>query len=69
MVEITIKVKDESGNDVTITKTFEDSSLISHNFGKIEGLVEQVRTEMLGDLEREILAQNQAAHIKKASKS
>lgn len=54
-MEISIKIKDDAGNIVEVVKEVGDKSLISHDFSKIEGLVESIRTDMLKEVEREIL--------------
>ena len=54
-MEISIKIKDDAGNIVEVVKEVGDKSLISHDFSKIEGLVESIRTDMLKKVEREIL--------------
>jgi len=64
-MEISIKIKDDAGNIVEIVKEVGDKSLISHDFSKIEGLVESIRTDMLKEVEREILKKNQSDYIKK----
>ena len=64
-MEITIKIKDNEGHEVEVVRKFEDENLISHNFSKIEGIVETIRTEMLKDVEQSILEKNQSAYVKK----
>lgn len=64
-MEITIKIKDKDGNVIEILKELKEESIISHDFSKMEGLVEHIRTDMLKEVEREILNKNQAAYLKK----
>ena len=67
-MEITVKIKDITGNVIEVQKSFGQGSLISHDFSKIEGIVETIRTEMLKDVERKILEENQSAYLKKQRK-
>jgi hypothetical protein len=64
-MEISITIKDSEGNQIEINKVLSDKSIISHDFSKIEGLVEHIRTDMLKDVEREILEKNQVDYVKK----
>lgn len=66
MMEIRITIKDSEGNEIEIMKELSDKSMISHDFSKIEGLVEKIRTDMLKEVEREILEKNQADYVKKS---
>lgn len=67
-MEITIKIKDTQGNEIEVVKELNEESLISHNFSKIEGIVENIRTEMLKEVEHQILEKNQSAYVKKTKK-
>lgn len=64
-MEISIKIKDSEGNEIEIKKVLSEESIISHDFSKIEGLVEHIRTDMLKEVEREMLEKNQADYVKK----
>ena len=68
-MEITIKIKDKQGNEVEVVREFREESLISHNFSKIEDIVENIRTEMLKDVEHKILERNQSEYVKKHKKN
>ena len=67
-MEITIKIKDNQGNEIEVLKELGESSLISHDFSKIEGIVEKIRTEMLKDVEQSILEKNQSVYVKKTKR-
>jgi hypothetical protein len=64
-MEISINIKDSEGNEIEIKKVLLEESIISHDFSKIEGLVEHIRTDMLKEVEREMLEKNQADYVKK----
>lgn len=64
-MEVRIKVTDSSGNVVEVVRDLGGDDMISHDFSKMEALVESIRTEALKEVEHEILKRNQAAYVEK----
>ena len=69
MLEITIQIKDSSGKTLELSDSLSNSSIVSHDFSQIEGLVEHIRTELLKKVERNILEVNQRDYLEKKSQN